>query len=183
MPDIIKDGKGTGYTAQVGTDNRLLVHAITESVERSATEDGVSFHLLFDATPTGAGDCFVYIKNESDDVMIIEGFTYSVASAEQILVKRNDSGTAAGGGITTPVNCNFGALTQATGTFRTGNDITGLSGGVTVDKLWCTSAETTGYNFEQDIIIPKYSTFSMYAVTGGINVRGTVIFNYYEEKY
>jgi len=183
MPDMIRGGTGAGYMAGVTNEHQLLIRGVTESAERYENEEGRAYHLLFDVTPTGAGDCFLYLKNASDKDIVVEGFTYSVASAEKILIKVRDTGTPAGGATATPVNCNAGKISDADGTFQTGNDITGLSGGLTVDKLWCTSTETVNYNFEQDIFVPKNMVFTMYAVTGAINVRGTLIFNFYNETY
>ena len=146
-------------------------------------EEGRAYHLLFDVTPTAAGDCFLYFKNTSDDEIVVEGLYLRTASAEQINIKLGVTGTPSGGSTVTPANCNAGSSNTAEGTFQTGNDITGLSAGTTVEKFWLTTTESKYFNFEQDIIIPKNGVMSICAVTGGINISGTVIFNYYRETY
>ncbi len=62
--DILKDGTGRGYLAGVQSENRLMVEAITYSGEHHANHDeGLAFNMIFDVTPTAAGDCFLYMKN------------------------------------------------------------------------------------------------------------------------
>ena len=183
MAEQIKDGAGSGSLWRIGSDNRAGVRAVTESAERYENEQGRAYHLLFTATPTAAGDCFLYLKNSSDNDIVMEGIWFRVASAEQVQVKLGDTGTATSGTDVTPVNCNAGSAATAEGTFQTGNDITGLSGGSTVEHYYLTNTASAHHNFEQDIIIPKNSTFTLYVVTGAVAIAGTLVFNYYVETY
>ena len=182
MPDSLRDGTGRGYLASVTANNALQVWATTESAERHENEHGYAYHLLFAYTPTGAGDCFLYIKNSSDDYLIVMGISFRVASAEQILVKLGDSGTPTGGATLTPVNCNAGSAKMAIGTFQGAVDITSLSGGSTVEKYWLSNTASSHFNFEQVIVLPTNGVMTLYAVTGGIAVAGTVVFNYHHEE-
>lgn len=177
----IEDGAGSGRKAKVNGNQNLHTHATTTTVEHIVNHvDGEAYHLLFNQTPTGANDCFLYLKNNSDSTDIcVEGIWFRVASAEQILIKLGDAGTTSGGSAATPVNCNAGSGKVADGTFETGNDITGLSGGSTVEKYWLANTATAHFNFEQDIIIPKNGVLTMYAVTGAVAVAGTIVFNFH----
>lgn len=181
MAEQIIDGKGSGKRAKVNSYNQLVVRAISGSVEHWSNHDQEkAYHVLFDQTPTAAGDCFFYLKNTSDMDIIIEGFTCSVASAEQIEVYLGDTGTPVGGTTLTPVNANTNAGGVATGTFQAGNDITGLTQGSKLDKVWFTSAASTAYNFEVDVVVGTNGVFTMCATAGAKNVRGTIYF-YYED--
>ena len=183
MAEQIKDGVGRGYVASVNEHNLLGVQAVSASVEHWVNHHlQTAYQLLFDVTPTGAGDCFLYLKNTSGEDVIVEGIWLSVGSAEQVEVHLRDTGTPAGGAAATPVNMNTNTSNAATGTFQTGNDITGLSGGQTAEKWWVTSAEHNFFNFEQDLVIGQNGTLTLYATTGGINVRGTLVFNYHEQE-
>jgi len=177
----IEDGGGSGRRATVDIEQRLDVHAVTATAEHSVNHnDGEAYHLLFAQTPTAANDCFLYMKNNSNNKDIcIEGIWFRVASAEQIVMKMGDTGTTSGGSAATPANLNAGCGKVADGTFETGNDITGLSGGVTIEKYWLANTATQHYNFEQDIIIPKNGVFTMCAATGAVAVAGTVVFNFH----
>jgi len=183
MGDTILDGKGRGYVAGVNEENRLMGEVVSSSVEHHANHhEGMAYNMLFDTTPTGAGDCFLYIKNTSATDMIIEGLWLMVGSAEQILIKLGDIGTPSGGSAVTPGNLNAGTNNAAEGTFQAGNDITGLSRGVTVEKIWAASTKSEMFNFEQDIVVPENGVFTLYAVTGGIDVNGTVVLNYHKAE-
>lgn len=184
---LIEDGAGSGYKAKVGTDNRLKTIALTRSVEHQANHaDGQGYNVLFAGTPAGAGDCFFYMKNNSDTDIVIEGVTHMVASAESIYYNISDTGTLGGtSDATVPANLNAGSGNVADVTCETvigdaAVDITGLSGGTKVQQYWLTTTQSTYINLDQDIIIPKNKTFTMWAVTGGVVVRGTVVFHFHD---
>jgi len=180
----IEGGTGNGYSAGVTSDNKLNVEAVSASVKHHVNHvHGKSFNMLFSATPTNGDNPFLYIKNTSDDDMCIEGFTLHLVASEYIDVKLGDSGTATGGSTVTPANLNSSSGLTATGTFETGVAITALSGGTTVDRIYHeSSAGSTSYNFEQDIIIKKNGVFTMYAQTGTTALAGIIIFNYHNEE-
>ena len=180
---LIEDGRGKGYFAQVDKYNKLQTDAVTQTAEHAANHElGKAFHWVFSQTPTGANDCFLYIKNSDDDDLVIEGIWFQVGTNEQVICKLGDTGTSSGGTTATPVNNSTLSSKTAEGTFEAGNDITGLSGGSTVEKYWLAAGnESKHFNFEQDIILGKNGVFTMYAVTGGIQINGTVVFNYHVE--
>ena len=111
MPDTIRDGLGRGYLAGVNSENRLITESITYSGEHHANHDeGQAFNMVFDTTPTAAGDCFLYMKNSNPIDIVIEGLWLRVASAEQITMEFGNTGTP--GGTTSsiiPTNLNAGA--------------------------------------------------------------------------
>ena len=183
MSEFIRDGKGRGYLVGVSSDNRALVKAVTETVERYENEEGRAYHLLFNQTPTAANDCFCYFKNDSSNDIILEGIWFRVASAEQVQIKIGDVGVPVGGVDITPVNCNAGSGSTADGTFQAGNDITSLSGGSVIEHYWLTNTDSKHFNFEQDIIVPENSIMTLWAVTGAIAISGTLVFNHYVETY
>jgi len=181
----IEDGKGSGSKAGVSFHNRIMVDSVAVSVEHHINHQfGRAFNLLFDATPTGAGDCFLYMKNDAGRDLIVEGFWLKLVADEYIDIKLNDSGTPSGGGAIVPVNLNGGSGNVADGTFEDGNDITGLSGGSTSHRIYHASSTGSDYhNFNQDIIIPKNSTLTMYCQTGTTALAGMLVFNFHTEEF
>ena len=179
---MIRDGKGTGYLAGVNGENRMLVEAITQTIEHHANQhDQLAFNLVFQQTPTGANDCFCYIKNGSSVDMVFEGMWIRVASDETVLVYlRGQEETIAGHSAATPANLYGGSGNIAAGTFRTGNDITGLTNEVLINRFYIAGGnESKSINFEQDIILPKNQIISFYAATGSIEIDGTIILHYH----
>jgi hypothetical protein len=148
---------------------------------------GNAYNALFAVNPDGADDCIFYLKNQDNIDLVVEGLWIMSSAAEEIYLKIGDTGTAVktNGADITPVNLNAGSGKTAdvlcySNTADGAVDITGLSGGSTFEKIWLTaSADTQLFNFEQDIIIPKNQTFTIYCVGGDTLLRGTVIFNFH----
>jgi len=181
MASKIIDGTGKGYTAKVDSENKLHVMAVSVTSEHHSNhfhQEG--YHLVFQQTPTGADDCFLYLKNNSDDDLILEGITLRTDDNEQIEIKLGVDGTPVGGTATTPVNCYTDSGNSADGTFLVGDDITSLTDGSISERIYVGSSYTSShYNFEQDIIVPKNKTLALYAVNGAIEIDGTIVFHYH----
>jgi hypothetical protein len=184
MADMIRDGKGTGYLVGVNAENRMMVESVTQTLEHHTNQnEQLAFNLVFQQTPTGANDCFCYIKNSNNIEIVLEGMWIRVASNEQILVYlEGQEDTIAGHSGATPTNLYSGSGNIASGTFRTGNDITGLINEVLVNRFYIAGGnESKSINFEQDIILPKNQIISFHAATGSIEIDGTIMFNYHEQ--
>ena len=168
---IIRDGSGSKRQATVNADKRLEVDAVIQSLEHYYNDiKGSGYHIILQQTPTGANDCFFYLKNTGTKSIIIEGFSHRVASAESVEIYLLQTGTPSGGTTNTPVNVNSGSARLLTATVESGNDITGMSGGNLIDRVWMTSTSSSGYNFELDVIVEPGHTLTMYAATGGVQI-------------
>lgn len=177
----ILDGKGTGEAAEV-KGNKLLVSGVISSQEHYANHNtGKAFNMLFSATPTGGGDCFMYMKNQNSDLALsIEGFWLKMEADDYVEIKLNDIGTPLGGSDVTPVNANTISGAIADGTFLQGNDITGLNGGDTILKIHHASSKESIYrNFNMDLILGANGVLSMYVGTGTTLIEGIIVFNYH----
>lgn len=166
----IKDGGGSGREAQVNAQNRLEVESISQSVEHRANLEGRAWNIIVQVTPTGASDYFFYFKNTGIVTYVFEGFYYRVASAESITLHTNMTGTPVGGTTLTPVQVNTGSSRVMDATIQSGVDITGLANGEVVDRVWMTSTESQGYNFEQDLFVTPGSTLVFQATTGAVQI-------------
>jgi hypothetical protein len=184
---IIKDGTGKGYEAKVDSSNNLRTRSIMVSSEHFANHTkGNAYSALFAVNPAGADDVIFYMKNISDLDIVIEGVTWQTSAAEEVYYKLGDSGTPAGTSATiVPANLNSGSgnsaeVTCLSETADAAVDITGLTGGATIEKLWLTSAESKHFNLDQDVIVTKNKVFTIYCVGGDTLLRGTVIFHFAE---
>ena len=166
---MIEDGHGTGEKAKV-EDGYLNTKSICKHFEQFVNESNQEvYSIIIEKTPTGAGDCFLYIKNNSDEDMYISSLTASSATDETIRLYIKDTGTPAGTTANVPVNRNAGSAKVADVTCYDGVDITGLSGGLLVEQFIIDG--NTGshkYRYNSSLIIPKNQTFTLYAVTGAI---------------
>lgn len=178
---IIEDGTGKGYQARINSENRLLVSSVSSTIEHHINHVvGRSFNLVFSATPS-AGDCFLYMKNEDKDRDVtIEGFWFKESADDYIDIMISQTGSPINGTAITPINLNTGSGYSAIGTFEYGNNITGLSGGNTVMKIFHANSNESIYrNFDQDIILGYNGVFALYIGTGTVQVDGIICFNYH----
>lgn len=173
---IISNPNGT--YVDVNDENMMMVRSVESTVEHHTNHtEGDAYHLLFSATPTASGDCFLYVKNTNDENMIVEGYSLWLAANEYIDIKFGDVGTPVGGDTIVPTNCNAGSTKSSDGTYENGNDITGLSGGTTVERLYhASSQESTYWNEDMDLIVPQNQVLTMYAQTGGTALAGVLSF-------
>jgi len=172
---LIEDGSGSGWKAAVGNDNKLRVCAVTRTMDLHCNQKlAKSYSLVMSQTPAGAGDCFGYVKNNDDEDMVISSIKVYGVSNEIFEIKLNDTGIPTGTDAT-PVNRKAGSGNVAEATCKVGNDITGLSGGSTVEVIPVKGGETaTRYEWLSGLVVPKNHTLTLYVVTGGIAVRATL---------
>lgn len=179
---VIEDGTGQGYKSKVNSDNSLSVEASTfDKIHLVNLDKGQAYGMTFTVTPTGANDCFCYIMNTSTNNLVLNSILLASASDEVIQMKLRDIGTPVGGSTAIPVNRNTNSNNTAVGTFQTGVDITGLSGGSIVDQYFVKGVtKSEKYSWASKIIIGPNGVFSLYAVTGAIALRISLSL-FYEE--
>lgn len=173
---ILRDPK-TGIGQSVTKGGMAVSKAICQSItEHSNQHEEESYSAVISVTPTGAGDCFFYITNDSDIEAVVTSLKLQSATAETIQVKIRDTGTVGGThAALVPVNRHAGSGKIADVTCESGVDITGLSGGDIVDVL-VSGADMWRWEWQSGLIIPKNRTVSLYAVTGAIAIKATLGF-------
>jgi len=176
---------------RVNNEGRALTSTVTVSAERHANQiEKEAYNALFAVNPAGADDCIFYLRNNSDDDLVIEGVWWQTSGAEEVYYKLGVTGTVilTAGAAITPANLNAGSgniadVTCYSNVADAAVDLTGIAGGITVQKLWLTSAKSELFNCDQDIIVRKNQTFAIYCVDGDTLLRGTVVFNMHESDF
>ena len=187
---LIEDGIGKGFKARVSSENLLEVHAVIQSVESHVNHvHGDAYHCVFSQSPTAADDCFFYMVNNSDEQIIIEGVTIGFINATaddaEVYFKLSAKGTRGSATALTPTNCNTGSGMAADGTFEKGADLESgstLTGGSEVERFVFANVKdqiSKHFNFEQDIILTKNETFTIWANDAGATYYITVVFNFH----
>jgi hypothetical protein len=179
---LIEDGRGRGYKAAVTSENKIDVCAVVRTLDLYCNQvKGIAYSLLISQTPTGAGDCFCYMKNNDVRDIVISSMKLYAASNETITLKLNDTGTSSGGVAATPVSRKAGCGNVADIVYETGNDITGLSGGDAVETIFVKGGETSErFEWLSSFVIPKNHTATLYATTGAIAVMVTLSMHFCE---
>ncbi|MCK4330876.1 hypothetical protein KAX02_13680 [candidate division WOR-3 bacterium] len=136
-----------------------------------------SYSAVISVTPTGAGDCFFYIKNDDPDMdIVVTSLKLWSASAERIQIKLGDSGTVGGThAVLTPVSRHGGSGKTAIVTCESGVDITDLSGGNIVDAVDGLNVPFL-WEWKSGLIVPKNVMLSLYAVTGAVALSAVMGF-------
>jgi hypothetical protein len=185
---LIEDGTGSGRTAAVNIDNKLEVVAITASTEHDTNHrDGQAYNAVFEQNPIEADPsaeevCIFYFKNTSEVDATFEGLSHRLAGSDltdSLEIRGGDEGDPVGGASLTPANMNLGSGNSAQGTFLVGNNITGLSGGVILNKIYIESDGSNYTNFDQDIIVPRNRILTIYSMTPVEKISLTIGFNYH----
>jgi len=175
----ILDGKGTGYAAEVDSENRLATRANTiPNTRHLNVVFGDVFLFPFSITPTD-GKCFLYIENtHTSKILVLTQFVYASSVSTALLGYLSQVGTPTGGSDGTPVNVNSQINASPSATFQTGADITGLSGGRYLGPLLlATGNQPVVFDFTYGLILGTGSGYSVYAETGG-TIRGFVVGHY-----
>ena len=85
---LIEDGKGRGYKAAVGPENKLDVCAIVRSIDLYCNQaEGDTYSLVLSETPTISGSCFCYLKNGAEKDLVISSVKVSVTGGNPLSVK------------------------------------------------------------------------------------------------
>jgi len=171
----------TGRKAEVNEENRFKVECISiSSAHHVNHHEKEAYSFKLDITPTGAGDCIGYIKNNSDKDMIIDMVIAAVGSDETIIVKIGDEGTPIGGSAVSLTNLNAGAGNIADVTAEAGVDITGLAGGDIAMGFFVKGGESSKqFPVAPSFIIPKNQIISFYVKTGAISVLAGVLVTFH----
>ncbi len=175
----LKDGKGSGNLVEINND--YMVRCESFSSGRASFvcgEHGKSFAFTIEGvTPTGAGDFFCYILNNSDDNIVVTELDLWTTTAEYVDIYLGMTGTAAGITLENPGNKNAGSSKIADATVAYGADITGLSGGSVVGRLRMPIAGVTKKHvWKSGFVIPKNKTFALMAGAGAIVLDAIVHF-------
>lgn len=172
----IIDGTGTRYAAGVNSEARLRVASVNKAYAENVNQQfQKAYTLMYSQTPS-AGKYFLYIKNLSDENVVLAGIAISCGTNERVEIVKDLVGTPVGT-VAVPVNRYVGSGNTAEGTFVVGNDITGISGGTVVQKFSkAGDSETKCFTMYSGLVIPKNKNIALRAVTGGVAVDGCVCF-------
>jgi hypothetical protein len=138
MPEMIRDGGGTGYLAGVNSQGRLLARATSVEQRLKATLDADYYEAtttqvtLTDAAETGI--IYIYNGDTNNRVIVVDKVFIDVwASTNGVttdggILKYHKNPAITGGTDIVPNNTNFNDQTAALGTFK--KSLTTLSGTV-----------------------------------------------------
>ena len=168
--------------------------AITSTVEHQINhKKGEAYSFIIQQTPAYSdpseayGDiCFAYIKNTNEIDMSLEEIDIRLGGTSQseiIKILGKTTGSPIGGETITPSNLNLGSGNIADGIFQAGNEITGISEGNELHRIYVGSSNTSEtFNLGQDIIVPKNNVITLWATNISAEIDIVLLFNYHDSK-
>ena len=116
MPDMIRDGTGGGYLAQVTSENKLRTYCTTESESSYESEVNKRCYTWTTAYNVSAADTVIWLRNDSTTLnLVLEKVLLANDTATRFTVHFPANATPAGTEVT-GVNLNRGSnnLAEAT---------------------------------------------------------------------
>jgi len=174
MSKTIIDGTGKGYHAKVGSDNRLAVDSITETIQEAAIAAGDGYNLAtgrITLTSTSESALF-YLENlEDHELEITSVFINTSASAGTLSgqpclkIYRNPTGGTVvddATAITTSSNSNFGSNKTLSANVYEGDEAKTLTGNTaTIDVPLPSRAAVTFIEFSTKVVLPKGASYGI----------------------
>ena len=162
MPDMIRDGTGRGYKAQVNSDNQLVTRSVNVSsiqFESEMKEKAFFAYGKRNFVAASANENIFYLSYTGDGKLHVEQMTFSTNSTAAKIELYFDATSVSGGESYTALNVNRASgQTSETTILHGGADLTG-----TVDdanefldiRLNSTGTSTFTYDFRGGIILTK----------------------------
>lgn len=180
----IEDGAGSGRKVRVSSENRIQSDAIIQTTEHFANHSqGVAFNIVFSQAASGTDQAIFFLQNLADADMDIEGIWLSVNAAAEVYFQIENADVPGTNSTVSPVNLNTGSGKNANAIFVKGADLdsaSGIAGGSEFNRfIFRAATNTFHFNFEQDVIITKNSTLSIWCSTTAI-VQATLVLNFHE---
>ena len=192
---FIADGTGKGNLARVDGENYLRVHSVMQTLAHHANDfHGDAYSVTFNQSPTAGDDCFFYMVNNSDSAdLIITGMWFGLINATavdaEVYFKVGGKGTRNSASVLTPANLNAASGNAADGTFEKGADLDGgaatLTGGTEFERHVFANVQdqvSTYYDFNEDVVLAKNETFTMWATDAGATYYATVVFIFHQPE-
>jgi hypothetical protein len=183
---LIEDGKGNGYKCEVNSANQLETRTVQQPrSEWECHNHGTAYVMYFSqaAANGGANECLGYMKNDSDDDLVIDELGIHITAANTVYVSKV-TGTAGGSPTAVvPVNMNVGSGRTATGTFYKDDSMSGLTD---AGRLVNCYLAANGYLVREPhstILIQKNSAIGIFVVTQQSQTLNCSVLFHYESSH
>ena len=166
-------GGQTKRAADVTFENGLKTLALAVSPQTYATyRRALAWTVFTTQTPTGAGDYFLYIANQSSVRDILVTAIRADIGTDDVIEARYVTGTPSGGSDVDPTNRAISLAAPLEASIQAGSDITGLTSGGVLERL---KLSTTGSNqlslIDRPILLPRArggNALAFAAITGTV---------------
>lgn len=192
--EMLKDGKGRGYTAGINIHNRLLVDAVTrQEISFVSQEHGSAFAAYGkrDFVAADTDEAIFSMVYTGDTRLVIDRIIFSTNSAMATIEMYAEHTRTSGGTLRTPVNLNRSDGRTSETTVYIG--ISGSGGELTLDyeddneildlKLTSNGLPTYTHDFHNSLVLGKNDNVAIVGKVSSIGdkIRASVF--YFEEEH
>lgn len=181
----VTDGTGSGYKVKVNSDNELEVRSnmvIRAEWENHNNQRAYAMYFSQAAANSGANECLGYLKNTSDEDMVIDEIAIHSVAADTIYVSKV-TGTAAGGSAIVPTNMHLGSGKTAVATTMQHTAITGLTDGGRLLTFYLAANAFLTRSPKATILIEKNSAVGIFTTANQANTLKVNIHFHYEDAH
>lgn len=180
MSNVIKDGKGTGYLAEVTDEHQLKVYGTFENLiayESNENQRSYTWSHTYDAD---AGDTILWLRNDDPSFnLVIHNIILYTDNSSQFVIHFPanvvPSGTAVVG---TNINRTSSNLALAT---CIGNETVSVQGDIAAYAT-CPSGQTMFLPVDSSIVLGYLNCMAVDIVTASTSVCSAVFTGYYHRK-
>lgn len=180
----IESGTGTGYSAGVTHENRLLTDGISRPIASAVSEDGDAYTITVEDTAPASAEYTLWIQNDSEDHFAIDYIATSNVGADAIWKLHQVTGTGATAPTITPVNVNLSSGKVASLTVLGGaGGVSGLTISKTITEWFGGAAYSRiRLEFEGGLILGTHNAIAIEFDAGtGSKVAITVWGHFYHD--
>ena len=175
---IIKDGKGTGRTLHINSENKAEVTSVSQPIDQHVNDTYQKvFSLPFDGIdPAGADDYFVHINNTGIKNLRITDIRLKSTVAGTVEIHKV-IGTASYASDTdiTPVNRFLGSTNLPVAVIKTDTNTTGITNDGVLFYINCDTVNATNHvRTSSNIIIPPGQQIALLWDTGTGVLSGVI---------
>lgn len=181
----IEDGTGSGVRAKVNSDNELEVRATTVPRAEWENHNNQRAYAMYfsQAAANGAtNECLGYIKNTSDDDLIIDEIAIHSVAADTIYVSKV-TGIAAAGTAIIPTNLHVGSGATPTITTMQHTAITGLTDAGRLLNFYLAANAFVVRSPKATIAIEKNSAIAIFTTANQVNTLKVNVHFHFEDTH
>jgi hypothetical protein len=179
MSEIIKDGTGKGYFAQVNEDQMLMTRSTSQNViSFVAQEKQKAFFVHSSFTTTGTNQRVLSLKNTSSEEELHIDFIFFPTNMNcKYVIEKVTGGTGAGTELT-PVNANLNSAISPECDCFGNAEVTGITSAKHFGHVNVAANTTFTMNLDGAMILGKDDEISIKVAENGVAAGPTIFFHY-----
>lgn len=183
MTTMIKDGTGSGFLAEVDSDNHLHVDAITESaIAHASHKNKAAFFAHSQYTTTSTNQRVLSLKNTSTtNLLWVDKIILPTDTNCKYIIEEVSAGTGAGTALTF-TNLNLTSSNTPDADAFGGAEVTGITAATHLTHFNLLANTTFVFNFEGALLLGLNNEIAVKVAENGVATGATIFFHMRKEE-